>query len=152
MHKRSGVDRKPAVEPAQPSRGQALQCASSSTLHKDRTWPTTKQHLRRDSSPVARVLSDDRANCSLGSMSPQGLVIVQHCDPVALQVAILSGFPTITTSSFSHGPISGPSPFVVAHHRRTRQIPLPRGDIPHTSRLTSSTPPPGPDVIPNFDL
>ena len=76
--------------------------------------------------------------------------MVRDCDGGALRQGILSGFPTITTSSFSHRPISGPRPFVVAHHRRTRQIPLPRDDIPHIARLTSSTPPPGPDVISNF--
>jgi hypothetical protein len=71
---------------------------------------------------------------------------------VALRAAILSGFPTITTSSFSHCPISGPIPFVGAHDRRPRQMPLAREDISHISHLVSSTPPPGPDVIPNFDL
>ena len=150
MHTRSGVDRKPAVQPAQPRRGQALQRASSATLNKGKTWPATKQHLSRGSSPIASVLYGGRANCSRGSMSPWRLVALR--DWGALRQAILSGFPTITTSSFSHCPISGPRPFVVAHHRRTRQIPLPRDDIPPIARLTSSIPPPGADVIPKFDL
>ena len=152
MHKRSGVGRKPVVQSIQSRSCHALDRASSATITKSRTWLTTKQHSRRDGNPVASVLYHDRANCSPGSMSPQALVIVQDCHRVALQVAILSGFPTITTSSFSHCPISGRIPVVVAHHRRARQIPRPRDDIPHISRLTSSIPPPGPDVIPNFDL
>ena len=151
MHTRSGVDRKPAVQPAQPRRGQALQRASSATLNKDRTWPTTKQLLHRDSNPVASAHCHGGANFRLSSKWSPRLVTVRDCDLGALRQAILSGFPTITTSSFSHCPISGLSPFVVAHHRRTRQIPLPRDDIPHIARLTSSIPPPGADVIPKFD-
>ena len=58
--------------------------------------------------------------------------MVRDCDWGALRQALLSGFPTIATSSLSRCPISGPSPFVVAHHRRPRHIPLPRDDIPHT--------------------
>ena len=130
MQTRSGVDRKSAVKSAQPRRGQALQRASSAALNKDRTWPTTKQHFRLGSSPIASVLYGGRANHGRGSMSPGRLVVVRDCDWGALRQAILSGFPTITTSSFSHCPISGPRPFVVAHHRRTRQIPLPRDDLP----------------------
>jgi len=71
---------------------------------------------------------------------------------MALRAAILSGFPTITTRSFSQRPISGPIPCGGAHDRRPRQMPLAREDIPRISHLMSSTPPPGPDVIRNFDL
>ena len=152
MHKKSGADRKPVVQPARPRTGHALQRASSATLNKGKTWPTAKQHSRRNSSPIASVLYDGWANCSRGSVSPRRLVMVRDCDWGPLRQAILSGFPTIPTSSFSHRPISGPNPFVVAHRRRTGQIPLPRDDIPHISRLTSSMPPPGPEVIPNFGL
>lgn len=152
MYTRSGVGRKPVVQPVQPRRGQTLQRGSSATLNKGKSCPTTKQHLRRDGSPVASVLYHGRAYGSRGSMSPRRLVMVRNCGGGALRQAILSGSPTITTSSFSHCPISGRIPFVVARHRRTKQLPLPRDDIPHKSRLTSSTPPPGPDVIPNFDL
>jgi hypothetical protein len=73
-------------------------------------------------------------------------------DCVALRAAILSGFPTVTAPSFSQRPISGPIPFVGPHDRRPRQMPLAREDIPHIFHLVSSPPPPGPDVIPNFDL
>jgi len=151
VHKRSGVARKPVVPPAQLSKGQSLWRALSASLHKDGTWRTTKQFLRGDSSLVASALCHLRANCSLGSMSPQRLAIVKHCDRVALQVAVLSGFPTSATSLFSQCPISGPSPFAMARHRRPRHIPLAREDIPdNISHLTSSILPPGPDVIPNF--
>jgi hypothetical protein len=152
VHKRSGVGRKPVVQPVQPRGGQAPERASSTTLNKGRTWLTTKQHLRRDGNPAGSALYHARAICSLSSGWSGRLVMARECNCVALRQAILSGFPTITTSSFSHCPVSAPSPFLGSRHRRTRQIPLPRDDIPHISRLTSSTPPPGPDVIPNFDL
>ena len=48
----------------------------------------------------------------------------------ALRVAILSGFPSITTPSFSPCPVSGSIRFVCASDRRPRQIPLAREDIP----------------------
>ena len=76
--------------------------------------------------------------------------MVGDCDGEALRKAILSGFPTITTSSFSQCPISGPSRPATACYRRPRHMPLAREDIPHISHLTRSTTPPGPDVIPNF--
>jgi len=152
VHKRSGVGRKPVVQPVQPRGGQAPECASSTTLNKGRTWLTTKQHLRRDGNPAGRVLYNARAICSLSSGWSRKLVTARECNCVALRAAILSGFPTITTPTFSQCPISGPIPFVGAHDRRPRQMPLAREDLPHISHLVSSTPPPGPDVIPNFDL
>lgn len=130
MHRRSGVARKPFVPPAQPGGRQSPSHRLSASAHQDRSWPATRQFLRRDSSPVAGALCNPRASCRLGSMSPQRPVIVQHSDRVAFRVAVLSRFPTSTTSCFSQCPISGPSPFVAARHRRPRQIPLPREDIP----------------------
>jgi hypothetical protein len=78
--------------------------------------------------------------------------MARECNCVALRAAILSGFPSITTPSFSQRPISGPIPFGGAHDRRPRQGPLAREDILHTSHITRSTPPPSPDMILNFDL
>jgi hypothetical protein len=152
VHKRSGVGQKPVVQPARPRRGQALQRASSATFQKDRTCPTTKQHLRRDGNPAASAVYHGHANCRLSLKWFPRLGMARKCNCVALQAAILSGFPTITAPSFSQRPISGPTPFVGAHDRRPRQMPRAREDIPHTSHLTRSTPPPGPDVISNFDL
>ena len=138
MYKRSGVGRKPVAPPVQPRGGQALLRASSATLNKGRTWLTTKQHLRRDGNPVGSALYQGRAICSLSSGWSRRLVMARECNCVALRVAILSGFPTITTPSFSQCPISGPIPFVGAHDRRPRQMPLAREDIPHISHLVSS--------------
>jgi hypothetical protein len=59
--------------------------------------------------------------------------MARECNCGALRAAILSGFPTITTRPFSQRPISGPIPFVGAHDRRSRQMPLARDDIPHIS-------------------
>lgn len=70
----------------------------------------------------------------------------------ALRASILSGIPTITIRSFLYCPVSGPGLFLCAHSRRLAELPLAREDIPHISQLTASTPPTGPDVIPNFDL
>ena len=152
MHKRTGVARKPVVPPAEPGGRQSPSHRLSASAHKDRAWPDTKRFLRRHSSPVASALCHLRANCGLGSMSPRRLVIRQDCNRVALQVAVLSGFPTGATSLFSPCPISGPSPFEATRRRRPRHIPLAREDIPCISCLTRSTTPPGPDVVPNFDL
>lgn len=69
-----------------------------------------------------------------------------------LRESILSGIPTIMMPPFLDCPVSGPGLFLGAHSRRPRQMPLAREDISHISHLTRSTPPPGPDVIPNFDL
>ncbi len=152
MHKRSGVDRKPVVQPVQPRGGQAPERASSTTLSKGWTWLTTKRHWHRDGNPVGSAPYHGRAICSLSSGWSRRLIMARECNCVALRAAILSGFPTITTPSFSPCPISGPIPFVGVHDRRPRQMPLAREDIPRISHLVSSTPPPGPDVIPNFDL
>ena len=130
MHKRSGVGRKPVVQPVQPRGGQAPERASSTTLNKGRTWLTTKQHLRRDGNPAGSALYHARAICSLSSGWSRKLVMARECNCVALRAAILSGFPTITTPTFSQCPISGPIPFVGAHDRRPRQMPLAREDIP----------------------
>ena len=143
MHRRSGVARQPVVPPDQPSGRQSPSHRLSASAHKDRTWPATKQFLRRGSGPAPSALCHLRANCSLGSMSRQRLVIVQHCDRVALEATVLSGFPTGTISFFSQCPVSGPSPFAMARHRRPRHIHLARDDIPHISRLTRSATPPG---------
>jgi hypothetical protein len=149
VHRRSGVARKP-VPPAQPSWGQSPGHRLAASAHKDRIGPATKQFLRRDSSPVASALRRLRANCRLGSMSPQRLVIVEDCDRVTLQVAVLSGFPISAISLFSQCPVSGPSHFVAPRRRRPKHIPLAREDIPHISHLPRSTTPPGPEGIPNF--
>jgi hypothetical protein len=130
VRKRSGVGRKLVVQPGRQGRGQALERVSSATLHKDRTWLTTKQHLRCDGDPVASVLCPGRANWSLSSKWSCRLLVARECNWVALRSALLSGFPTITTPTFSQCPPSGPTPFVGAHDRRPRQAPLAREDIP----------------------
>jgi hypothetical protein len=152
VHKRSGVARKPVVPPAEPSGRQSPRHRLSASAHKDRTWRATKRFLRRESSPVASALCHLRANCPLGSMSPRRLLIVQLCERVGLQVVVLSGSPTSSTSLFSQCPIFGPSPFVGVHDRRPRQVPLAREDIPCIPCLTRSTTSPGLDVVPNCDL
>jgi len=120
VHRRSGIARKPVVPPAGPSGRQSMSHRLSASAHKDRTWPAAKQFLRRQSSPLASALSPLRANCRLGSTSPQRLVIVPHCDCVALQVPVLSAFPTSATSFFSQCPISGPSSPICSGLRRRR--------------------------------
>jgi hypothetical protein len=130
VHKRSGVGRRPAVQPVRQRRVQRLERASSATLHKNRTWPTTKQHLRRDGNPVASAFYHGRANWSLSSKWSCRLLVARECNWVALRAALLSGFPTITTPAFSRCPTLGPTPFVGAHDRRPRQAPLAREDIP----------------------
>jgi hypothetical protein len=151
VHTRSGVSRKPVVQPVQPRRGHALERVPSATLHKDRASPTKKQHLRPRGNPVTSALDHGRAIWSQSSKWSRRLVMARECNCVTPRAAILSGFPTITTPSFSPCPASGPI-LVGAHDRRPRQVPLAREDIPHVSHLASSTPPPGPDVIPNFNL
>lgn len=150
MHTRRGVSKKPVVQPVQTRRGKALERRSSATLTKGRTWPSPKQRLRRGGIPVATALYHSRANYRLSWKWSQGLLIAQECYGGAFGAAILSGFPTITTLSFSQRPISDPIPFVGPHDRRPKQTPLAREDIPHNSHFVSATPPPGPDVIPNF--
>lgn len=71
---------------------------------------------------------------------------------LALRAAILSGFPSVATPSFFECPVSVPVPFARRHDRRARRMPLAREDISHISDLMNSTPPPGPDVIPNFNF
>jgi hypothetical protein len=150
VHTRSGVSQKPAVQPAQTGRGEALERRSSATLTKGRTWASSKQRLRRGGIPVARALYLSRVKCRLSSKGPCRLVKAQECYGGAFGAAILSGFPTVTALSFSQRPVSGPIPFVGTPDRRPRQMPLAREDIPYISQLMSSTTPPGPDVIPNF--
>jgi len=70
----------------------------------------------------------------------------------AFWTAILSGFPSIPTTSFSKCLVSGPIPFVCAPDRRPRQIPLAREDIPAFPHRMSTAPPPGPEVISNFNF
>jgi hypothetical protein len=74
--------------------------------------------------PVGSALCHGRAICSLSSGWSRRLVMARERNCVALRAHILSGFPTITTPSFSQRPISGPIPFVGAHDRRPRQMPL----------------------------
>jgi hypothetical protein len=150
VHTRSGVTQKPAVQPAQTGRGEALERRSSATLTKGRTWASSKQRLRRGGIPVARALYLSRVKCRLSSKGPCRLVKAQECYGGAFGAAILSGFPTVTALSFSQRPVSCPIPFVGTPDRRPRQMPLAREDIPYISQLMSSTTPPGPDVIPNF--
>jgi hypothetical protein len=147
VHTRSGVSQRPVVKTGQTGRGQAFERRSSATLTKGRTWPSAKQRLRRGGNPVASALYHGRANYRLRWKRSQGPIIAQECYCGALRAAILSGFPTITTLSFSQCPASGPIPFVGRPDRRPRQIPLARGDIPGISQLMSATPSSGPDVI-----
>lgn len=67
MHKRSGVASKPGVQSAQPSRGQGVRCALSASLHKDRAFPTTEQHLRPEEDRMASGLDHSRRTWSLRS-------------------------------------------------------------------------------------
>jgi hypothetical protein len=152
VHKRSGVARKPVVQPAQPSRGQGVRCAFSASLHKDGAFPTTEQHLRPQANRMASGLDHSRGTCSLRSKSSRRPPSTSERDWFGLFASILSGFPNVTIRPFSPCPISGPVSRRGRNDRRPRQAPLAREDIPHISRLMSSTPPPGPDVISNFDL
>ncbi len=152
MHKKSGVASKPVVPPAQPGKGQSLRRALSLSPYKYGTCSTTKQHLRRDSSSVARALYDARETCNLPSKRPGRLVTTRERKWAALRASISSGIPTITIPSCLPCPVSGPGLFLGARSRRPTEMPLAREDIPHISQLTASTPPTGPDVLPNFDL
>ena len=151
MDTRSGVARNSVVPPTQPKRGPALERVSSATLHKDRASPTKKQHQGPDGNPVTSALGHGRAIWSQSLKWSQRLVLAPECNCVTPRAANSSGFPTITTPSFSKCPASSPI-LVGAHDRRPRQVPLAREDIPHVSHVASSPPPPGPDVIPNFNL
>ena len=152
MDTRSGVVRKPVVQSAQTTRSQALKRGSSATLTKGGTWPSTKQRLRRGGNLVASAHYHNRANCRLSSKWPRRLVMARERNCRGLRVAILSGFPSIPTPSFSKCPVSGPIPFVGTPDRRPRQIPLAREDIPAFPHRMSTAPPPGPEVISNFNF
>lgn len=152
MRKRSGVARKFVIPPAQPCKGQWLRRTLWASSSKDGTWPTTKPRLRRDRSSVASAPYNARETCSLHSKQSRGLVTTWERKWAALRAPILSGIPTITIPSFPQCPVSGRGLFLGTHGRRPRQMPLAREDIPHISHLTSSTPPPGQEVSPNFDL
>lgn len=117
VHKRSGVARKPVVPPAEPCRDQWRRRTLSASPHKDEICPTTKQRLRRNSSPVAGALYHGRGFCSLSRKRSRRLVTTRDRNWAALRGTILSGIPTIPIPSFLHCPVSGPGLFLGAHSR-----------------------------------
>ena len=152
MRNRSGVVRKAAVPPAQLSWGPSLSSRWPGSPHKGGTWLTTNQHLHRNSGPVANALHESRGTCSQHSKRSRRLVMAREPNWAPLPASILSGIPTILTQPFSQCPISGLISGEGRRDRRPRQAPLAREDIPHNSHLSRPTPPPGPEVVPNFDL
>ena len=131
------------IPPAEPCRGQWPRHTLSVFPHENGTWPTTKLHLRRNSSPVASALYDGRGTCSLHSKRFRRLVMVQERKWAPLRASNLSGIPTIMIPLLLHCSVSAPGLFPGTHSRRPRQMPLAREDIPHISHITSSTPPVG---------
>jgi hypothetical protein len=148
---RSGVSRKPVVQPVQPGRGGALERVPSATLHNHSASPARKQPLRPRDTPATSALHHRHAISSQSSMSSRRIVAARECSWVALRAAILSGFPSIKTSSFEQCPFSGPIPSEEPHDRRPRRMPLAREDIPPFSfhEFNRSD---WPGVIPNFNL
>ena len=130
MLKTTGVCRKPVVPPAQPSRGQAVRCALSASLHKDGTFPATKQHSRRQGNCMASDFHHGRGTCSLRSKRSRGPAMTRECNWSGFRAAILSGCPSIPGRHFSQCPISGPISYGGRHDRRRRQTPLARENIP----------------------
>jgi hypothetical protein len=130
VHKRSGVASKPAVQSAQPSRGQGVRCAFSASLHKGRAFPTTGQHLRPEANRMASGLDHSRGTCSLRSKISRRPPSTSERDWFGLFASILSGFPNVTTRPFSPCPTSGPISCRDRNDRRPRQAPLAREDIP----------------------
>lgn len=130
MHKRSGVDRKSVVQPAQPSRGQAVRCALCASSHKDWSFRATRQHLRREDNRIASVFHHVWRTCSLRSKRSRRPPSTLERDWFGLFASILSGFPNVTTASFAPCPISGPISWRDRDDRRPRQAPLAREDIP----------------------
>jgi hypothetical protein len=151
VHNRSGAFRKAVVPPVQLSGGPSLRCTRPASSHNDGTWLTTNQHLHRHSGPVASALCDRLGTCSQHSKWPRRLVIARAPHWAPLPASILSGIPTINNRPFSQCPVSGLISGEGRRDRRPRQAPLAREDIPHNSHLSRQTPPPGPDVIPNFN-
>ena len=131
MHKRSGVARKAVVPPAESCRGQWVQRTLSVSTYKNGTWPTTKQHLHRDSTHVAVALYNPQGPCSLNSKQSRRQITTRERTWAALRASILSGIPTITVPSFSQRPVGGL--FLVTHSRRPGELPLAREDIPDDS-------------------
>jgi hypothetical protein len=152
VRNRSGVTRKAVVPPAQPSGDPSLSSRWPGSLHKDGTWFATNQHLHRNSGPAANALHESQGRCSQHSKRSRRLVMAREANSVPLPASILSGIPTILTPRFSQCPISGLISGEGRRDRRPRQAPLAREDIPHNSHLSRPTPPPGPEVVPNFDL
>lgn len=152
MGKRIGVSGKRGIQPALERTGSRLRRASCATLHKDETWPTTKEHLRLDVNVVASAFYRGLRTCRLRSERSGRQETAREINSFGSRGDILSGFPTINTRPFFRQSNSRPISCVGGHDRRPAHAPLPREDILHISHLVSSTPPPGPDVIPNFDL
>jgi hypothetical protein len=132
VHKRSGVARKSVVQPAQPSRGQGVRCALSASLHKDRAFPTTEQHLRPEENRMASGLDHSRRTWSLRSKGSRRPPSTSERDGFGLFASILSGFPNVTTRPFSPCPMSRLISCRDENDRRPRQAPLAREDIPHS--------------------
>jgi hypothetical protein len=151
VRNRSGVARKPAVPSAEPGRSRPLWRALSACPHKDGTWLTTKQHLRRNSSPIARTLYDGRNTCRLHSWRALRLATARDGECRALRTAILSGIPNDRIALFLQCPVCALDILLSLHSRRATKIPLVREDIPDSNfRCATSAPPPGPDVIFQF--
>lgn len=129
-----------------------MRCALSASSHKDGAFPPTKQYLRREGNLLASAFLRGRRDCSQRLKRSQRAARTLERDWLGLCAVILSDIPTIITRPFSQCPISGLIASGGRLDRRPRHVPLARENIPHISHLTGSTPPPGPDVIPNFDL
>jgi hypothetical protein len=141
VHWKSGVNRKPVVQPVLPRRGAASYRLLCITLNKRRICRSTKDGSRCCGNASVKALRLGRAVSSTNWNSAVRFV-------TGRRALILSGFPTVTAASFFACPVSVLAfPAARACARRARRMHLPRDDIPQHCQFCQSPPPPGPDVI-----
>jgi hypothetical protein len=151
VHNRSGVSSKPVVSPVEPCRGGVLSRELSPPQRKHWAWMTKKVHFRLEWGPVTSALYEARETCRLPSKRSETLATARDGECAALRAAILSGIPNVRIALSVQCSVSDRGILREFHSRRTREIPLAREDIPEsTLRCANSAPPPGPDVISNF--
>jgi len=152
VHKRSGVPRKPVVSPVEPCRGGVLSRELSPSQRKHWAWVTTKVHFHLECGAVTSALYEARQTCSLRSKRSEGLATARDRECAALRAAVLSGIPNVRIALFLQCYVSARDILPEIHSRRTREIPLAREDIPHSTFRCANSAPPGPDVISNISL
>ena len=123
----------------------------SPSQRKHWAWMTRKVCLYLEWGPVTTALYEARETCRLHLKRSEKLATARDGECAALRAAILSGIPNVRIALFVQCSVSARDTLPEFHSRRTREIPLAREDIPDsTLRCVNSAPPPGPDVISNF--